>query len=78
MTIIENNRDRNGITLQAGDRVRHAFRYTYDRHGETSKPDPSYFGTVLECEPGCNGGIIVQIDGRYFTSCFVHTDLVKI
>jgi len=78
MNIIENNKDRNGTPLQPGDRVRHAFRHTYDKYGETSKPDPDYVGTVLECEGGCNGGIIVQVDGRPFTSHFCHTDLVKI
>ena len=77
MATIENNKDRNGETLQPGDRVRNVWR-TVSNSQVCERPDPAYFGTVLECEAGCNGGIIVQIDGRPFTSHFVHTDLVKI
>lgn len=76
MATIENNKDRNGETLQPGDRVRNVLRTVSNSRGY-ERPDPSYFGTVLACEAGCNGGIIVQIDGRPFTSHFVHTDLVK-
>lgn len=76
MSTIENNKDRAGTLLQSGDRVRNVWRTVSDSRGY-ERPDPAYFGTVLECEEGRNGGIIVQVDGRPFISRFCHTDLLK-
>lgn len=76
MTIV-NDIDHNGNQLKVGDRVHNAFRNIYDKYGASCQPDPAYFGTVLSFDEGCNGGAVVQIDGRPFTSNFVTTDLVK-